>query len=80
MRIASEPQPALGKALRHFRTEKAGISQEVLEQRTGVHRTWISKIELGHNNPAWGTVMRLIEGLGVSLSELASLVEQKELE
>lgn len=79
MRLASEPQPELGKALRRLRT-KAGVTQEQLEQRTGVHRTWISKTEQGHNNPAWGTVLKMTEGLGVSLGELAALIEQIELE
>jgi transcriptional regulator with XRE-family HTH domain len=74
MRTAREPQPALGAALRHFR-HKAELSQEALSQSTGVHRTWISQIEQGHNNPAWGTVVRLAGGLGITLGELAAAIE-----
>ncbi len=79
MRLAREPQPELGEALRRLRTE-AGVTQEQLEQRTGIHRTWISKTEQGHNNPAWGTVLKTIDGLGVSLGELAALIERIKLE
>lgn len=79
MRIAREPQPALGAALRQLRHD-AKLTQEALEEKTGIHRTWISQIEQGRSNPAWGTVLKLTGALGASLKQLAELIEQIELE
>lgn len=79
MRLAKEPQPELGEALRRLRL-KAGLTQEQLEERSGIHRTWTSKTEKGHNNPSWGTVMKAIDAMGASLSELAATIKQIELE
>lgn len=79
MRTARDPQPALGKALRRLRKE-AELTQEELGHRSGVHPTWVSAIESGRNNPAWGTVRRLAKGLGVTLGELVALIERIELE
>jgi transcriptional regulator with XRE-family HTH domain len=71
----TEPQPGLGKAIRQLRTER-GLSQEELGLRARIHPTWISHIESGRNNPAWGSVRRIAEALGVRLSELAALSEE----
>ena len=79
MRVASEPQPVLGQALRELR-EKAGQSQEEAAYGAGIHSTWLSKIENGHNNPAWGTVMRLLDQVDASLATLAKGIERIELE
>jgi transcriptional regulator with XRE-family HTH domain len=79
MRTAREPQPVLGQALRELR-RGAELTQEELGHRAGVHPTWVSKIEQGHNNPAWGTVMRLTKALGVSLGDLAANIKRIELE
>jgi transcriptional regulator with XRE-family HTH domain len=79
MRTAREPQPALGQAIRRLR-QRAGVSQEELGHRAEVHPTWVSKIESGRNNPAWGTVRRLAAGLDVPLLELVALIERIELE
>jgi transcriptional regulator with XRE-family HTH domain len=56
------------------------VSQEELGHRAAVHPTWVSKIESGRNNPAWGTVRRLAAGLDVPLLELVALIERIELE
>jgi transcriptional regulator with XRE-family HTH domain len=79
MAHAREPQPALGLALRRIR-QRAGITQEELGHSAGIHPTWISRIESGVNNPAWGTVRRLVAGLDVTLLELVALIERIELE
>jgi len=71
----TEPQPGLGRAIRRLRTER-GLSQEELGLRAGIHPTWVSHLESGRNNPAWGSVRRLAEALGVTLSELAALAEE----
>lgn len=69
-----EPQVALGRAIRQTREER-GLSQEELGHRADIHPTWISHLESGRTNPAWGTVVRLSEALEMELSELASLAE-----
>lgn len=79
MARARERQPALGKAIGQIR-EREGLSQEELGHRAGIHPTWISKIEGGHNNPAWGTVRRLANALDVKMLELVALTERIELE
>ena len=73
----TEPQPGLGKAIRQLRTDR-GLSQEEVGKGAGIHPTWISHIESGRNNPAWGSVRRIAAALGVSLSELAGLAERLE--
>jgi transcriptional regulator with XRE-family HTH domain len=71
----TEPQPGLGRAIKKLRTEH-GLSQEEVGLRAEIHPTWISHIESGRNNPAWGSVRRIAAALGVKLSELAALAEE----
>jgi transcriptional regulator with XRE-family HTH domain len=66
-----DPQPALGAAVRELR-QKADLSQETVAGIAGVHPTWLSRIEAGSANPAWGTVVRIAAGIGVSMSEVAA--------
>ncbi|HEY8082307.1 MAG TPA: helix-turn-helix transcriptional regulator [Solirubrobacterales bacterium] len=73
----NEPQVGLGRAIRQLRTEK-GLSQEKLGHNSEIHPTWISHIESGRNNPAWGSVRRIAGALGVKVSELATLAEELE--
>jgi transcriptional regulator with XRE-family HTH domain len=73
----TEPQPGLGRAIRQVRTER-GLSQEELGLRAEIHPTWISHLESGRNNPAWGSVKRVATALGVKLSELAAVAEELE--
>jgi transcriptional regulator with XRE-family HTH domain len=71
----TEPQPGLGRAIKQLRAER-GLSQEQLGLRAEIHPTWISHIESGRNNPAWGSVRRIAAALEVRLSELAALSEE----
>jgi transcriptional regulator with XRE-family HTH domain len=70
----SEPQPALGQAIRRLRKERK-LSQEELGHMAEIHPTWISHIESGRANPAWGTVRRIVSVLDVPLSALVLLAE-----
>lgn len=72
----SEPQIALGQAIRQTRLAR-GLSQEEVAHGADLHATWLSHIE-GGRNPAWGTVRRIAAALGVEVSELAILAEQIE--
>jgi transcriptional regulator with XRE-family HTH domain len=72
---ATPPDPlALGRAVRLLRDEK-GISQVQLAEATGFMQSWISHVERGRRNPSWSNVIRLAEGLGVSVSELTKRAE-----
>jgi transcriptional regulator with XRE-family HTH domain len=72
---ASTPDAAaLGRAVQAIRAEK-GISQVQLSENTGLMQSWISNVEHGRRNPSWNNVTRLAEGLGVSVSELATRAE-----
>lgn len=72
-----EPQASLGRAIKQLREER-GLSQEALGHAAGIHPTWISHLESGRNNPAWGSVKRIAQALGVTVSELAALAEELE--
>jgi transcriptional regulator with XRE-family HTH domain len=65
----------LGEAVRAIREER-GISQVQLAQATGFDQAWISRVERGACNPTWQNVVRLAEGLGVSVAGLAAHADQ----
>jgi transcriptional regulator with XRE-family HTH domain len=53
-----------GRRLRELRT-KRGISQERLALAAGIHRTAVSKLELGTSDPRLSTILRLARGLNL---------------
>jgi transcriptional regulator with XRE-family HTH domain len=59
----------IGENLVTLRKE-AGLSQEELAFRAGVHRTHISLIERGERTPRLDTLAKLADGLGVRLATL----------
>jgi transcriptional regulator with XRE-family HTH domain len=71
----SEPQTALGEAVRRLREDK-GLTQEAVAHAAGVHPTWVSRLEGGALNPSWGMVARVAAGLGVEVSEVARATER----
>jgi transcriptional regulator with XRE-family HTH domain len=73
----AEPQPALGRAIRRLRKDRQ-LSQEELGFAAEIHPTWISHIESGRANPAWGTVRRIARVFDVPLSELVLLAEEED--
>jgi transcriptional regulator with XRE-family HTH domain len=75
MPLPSEPQPALGNALRELRAE-AGISQEELAHRASLTVGTVSVIERGRSNPTWATLKALVNALEVSMTELAARTEK----
>jgi len=64
-----------GLAIRR-RRERLGLSQEVFAEKAGVHRTYISSIELGKVQVSIGVAQRLADALGVRLSVLWRDIEQ----
>ena len=57
------------KNLKRFRME-AGLSQEELASRAGLHRTYLGSIEREERNPSLKNVERLAKGLDISPTEL----------
>jgi transcriptional regulator with XRE-family HTH domain len=74
---ATEPQVALGRAI-CLRREALEMSQQALGLELGKDQGWISHIENGRTNLAYGTVGRIARALGWRLSELVALAESIE--
>jgi transcriptional regulator with XRE-family HTH domain len=58
-----------GKRVRSLR-ERAGLSQEQLAEKAGIHRTYLGGVERGERNLGLKNVYRIAEALGVSVAEL----------
>lgn len=63
-----------GQAVRKVRLE-VGISQEELADRCGLHRTYISDIELGKRNLSLENIERIATSMNKTLSEFFKEVE-----
>lgn len=72
-----EIRVAYGKAVRAIRQDKK-ISQEELADLCGLHRTYISDIELGKRNVSLENIDKIAHALQVKKSELFVEVEQYE--
>lgn len=69
MRDLPPPKRVLAYNLKRLRTT-AGLSQEELADRAGVHRTYVSSVERGERNVSLENIFHLAEGLGVDVREL----------
>jgi len=58
-----------GKRVRTLR-ERAGLSQEALAEKAGLHRTYLGGVERGERNLGLKNVFRVAEALGVPVAEL----------
>jgi len=54
--------------------EAAGVSQESLALKAGVHRTYVSGIERGIRNPSLLSMYALADALGAEIGELFSAI------
>ena len=72
----SELSVRLGKRLRAAR-QAAGLSQEALAERCGLHPTYIGQVERGEKNATVESVSRIARGLGVSLSSFFELIDDE---
>jgi transcriptional regulator with XRE-family HTH domain len=64
-----------GKVVRK-RREASGLSQEALADLAGIHRTYISSIELGKVRLGLEIAQKVADGLKVALSELIAEAER----
>jgi transcriptional regulator with XRE-family HTH domain len=60
---------AFGRNLRRAR-EQAGLTQEEVAERSGVHSTEISRMERGMRDPRVSTLERLAKALEISPGDL----------
>jgi transcriptional regulator with XRE-family HTH domain len=72
----SELQGALGQAIRQVREDRS-LSQERLAELAGLHRTYISSVEQGRRNVSVENIYRIANALGVSMTELVQLCEDR---
>ena len=61
--------PALGRVIRRHRLE-AGLSQEALAERSGLHWTYVSQVERGRRNVSVDVLRRPGAALDVAAWEL----------
>lgn len=66
---------SLGKRIQAVR-ERAGLTQEQLEEKAGVNTKYISAIERGQKNVTIKTLEKIAKGLHVDLYELFLLSEE----
>jgi len=66
---ASPLERYLGSTIRELR-RKHGLTIADISDRTGISRGMLSRIETGHTATSLDTLLRLAQGLGVSLSTL----------
>lgn len=69
-------QKSVGEALREER-ELAGYAQEEFAKLIKMHRTYYSAIERGEKNLTVGTLKRICDGLGVSMSSIMKSAVEK---
>lgn len=73
---AANDHRAVGRALRALR-HRASLTQEELASRSGIDVTYVSQVENGRRGVRWHTVMRLLRGLGMSVSDLAAEIDKQ---
>ncbi|MDQ3555299.1 MAG: helix-turn-helix domain-containing protein [Gemmatimonadota bacterium] len=74
MRPPAAP-PHVGSLLRNLR-HGAGMSQEALAARAGLHRTYIGQLERSERQPTVATVTRILDVLAVSWGQFGRLLDQ----
>jgi transcriptional regulator with XRE-family HTH domain len=75
--VTSTISKAFGGVVRR-RREQLGLSQEALADRAGIHRTYVSSIELGKVRIGLEVAKKVADGLGIPLSELITEAEARE--
>jgi len=60
------------------RRQKLGLSQEDFADKAGIHRTYVSSIELGKVQVSIGIAQKLAETLDVPLSKLWRAIERQQ--
>ena len=67
--MRNDPLKSFGQRVRVLR-ERAGISQEALAARAGIHRTYMGGVERGERNICLKNIIRLAAALGAHPRDL----------
>ena len=67
---------AFGEVLRRHRLE-AGLTQEALAARCGLHSTYVSQLERGLKTPSLAVLVGIADELGLRASELVAELERR---
>jgi len=71
-------QRQFGERIRELRRARGIGSQEELGTLTGLHRTYIGRVERGETNATLENISILAKALGVSLAELFGPFDKKD--
>jgi transcriptional regulator with XRE-family HTH domain len=75
--LQKNPKTIFARNIKRFRTA-AGLSQEVLAARAGLHRTYISSVERGQRNVSLENIYALASALGCDPRKLLAPEEIEE--
>jgi len=67
---------AIGKAIRQVREDRQ-LSQDQLASKAGLDRSYVSSIENGKRNVSIQNLSKIANSLGVSLTEIVQLAEDR---
>ena len=67
-----------GKRLRKLRKELTNLSQENFANHIGMDRTYYSSIENGNRNVSLLNILKIAEGLNITIAELFIDIENEE--
>lgn len=76
--VARSTNLAVGAAVRELR-EIRGVSREVLAVSAGLGTGTLARLELGKSDPPWSTLRAVAAALEMTMSDLASAIEAREL-
>jgi len=65
----------VGKQVRRLRL-KAGMTQDILSERCGIYRTYLSRIEAGSANPTLLILIALSSSLEVPIGDLFEPIDE----
>lgn len=68
----------IGITITKLRNDKK-LSQERLSELAEIHRTYLSEVEGGKRNPTLVVLKRIVDSLGLSMSEFFKIVEEEKL-
>jgi transcriptional regulator with XRE-family HTH domain len=76
-RHVKRAEPARDRFARNLRTRRgeAGLSQEELGDRAGLHRTYIGSVERGERNISVDNMEQLARALGLDIIDLLAAAE-----
>jgi transcriptional regulator with XRE-family HTH domain len=67
--VRRDRRAAFGRRVRELRLQ-AGLSQEALADRAGLHRTYVGSVERGQRNVSLDNIHALADALGVRPRDL----------